>query len=153
MRLLKILLVIVACAVAGPVIAEPFEDALAAHNIGSTYYYGRGVPQDYAQAAAWYRKAADQGEPSAQDALGIMYQRGHGVPQDDVQAHKWFNLAASRYRNNDKEKRDQAAKSRDEVAGGMTPAQISEAHQLASEWKPKEPNKPASDPLTTPTQR
>ena len=31
-------------------------------NLGTMYYNGQGVPQDYAQAAYWYRKAADQGD-------------------------------------------------------------------------------------------
>ena len=27
---------------------------------GEAYYYGLGVPHDYAEAAKWYRKAAEQ---------------------------------------------------------------------------------------------
>ena len=34
-------------------------DADAQYNLGASYYIGQGVPQDYAQAAAWYRKAAE----------------------------------------------------------------------------------------------
>ena len=34
-------------------------DADAQYNLGASYYLGQGVPQDYAQAAAWYRKAAE----------------------------------------------------------------------------------------------
>ena len=58
------------------------------------YGTGQGVPQDYAQAAAWYRKAADQGIAQAQSSLGRMYANGQGVPQDDVEAVKWTRLAA-----------------------------------------------------------
>ena len=39
---------------------------------------GRGVPQDRAQAAAWYRKAAEQGDAKAQFNLGLMYRYGPG---------------------------------------------------------------------------
>ncbi|MCH8931814.1 MAG: sel1 repeat family protein, partial [Nitrospinae bacterium] len=60
------------------------------------YLYGEGVPQDYAEAAKWYRKAAEQGDAEAQAMLGLMYLNGEGVPQENVQAHKWFNLSASR---------------------------------------------------------
>ena len=35
-------------------------DAAAQLDFGITYVLGQGVPQDYAQAVAWYRKAADQ---------------------------------------------------------------------------------------------
>ena len=34
--------------------------AAAQFNVGMRYATGTGVPQDYAMAASWYRKAADQ---------------------------------------------------------------------------------------------
>ena len=37
---------------------------------------GRGVPQDYAEAVRWYRKAAEQGNATAQFSLGFMYDEG-----------------------------------------------------------------------------
>ena len=37
--------------------------------LGSLYEYGTGVPKDTAQAAAWYRKAADQGHANAKQRL------------------------------------------------------------------------------------
>ena len=43
------------------------------------YENGRGMPQDFAGAAAWYRKAAEQGYAKAQDHLGVMYQYGRGI--------------------------------------------------------------------------
>ena len=49
---------------------------------GTAHYYGVGVPQDYAQAVHWFRKAAEQGHAEAQDSLGRCYEHGHGVPQD-----------------------------------------------------------------------
>ena len=49
---------------------------------------GQGVPQDYAEALKWFRKAADQGEATAQYDLGVLYAEGQGVSQDYVQAHK-----------------------------------------------------------------
>ena len=45
------------------------------------------MPQDYSDAARWYRKAADQGNADAQYTLGIMYADGQGVAQDLIQAH------------------------------------------------------------------
>jgi TPR repeat protein len=36
-------------------------DAVAQHKLGMAYATGEGVPQNDAQAAAWFRKAADQG--------------------------------------------------------------------------------------------
>jgi TPR repeat protein len=100
------------------------------------YYTGEGVPQDYAEAIKWYRKAAEQGDARAQFNLGNMFRTGKGVPQDYVEAHRWLNLAAANYPASEKEKRDRAASNRDNVAAKMTPAQIAKAQKLAREWKP-----------------
>jgi hypothetical protein len=54
----------------------------AQYNLAIVYYQGEGVQQDYKQAAAWYRKAADQGYAGAQHNLGLMYYQGEGVQQD-----------------------------------------------------------------------
>ena len=69
-------------------------DADAQWLLGLAYADGQGVPQDYAQAAAWYRKAADQGLADAQTNLGVAYYKGEGVPQDFVQAAAWYRKAA-----------------------------------------------------------
>ena len=37
------------------------------------YAKGQGVPQDYAEAVKWYRKAAEQGERLRPVNLGFMY--------------------------------------------------------------------------------
>jgi len=55
---------------------------------------GQRVPQDYAQAVVWFRKAADQGDPLAQGALGYMYSKGEGVPQDYAEAVGWYRKGA-----------------------------------------------------------
>ncbi len=118
-------------------------NASAQFNLALMYDKGQGVPQDYGQAVRWYRKAAEQGEASAQFAFGLMYGTGQGVPQDYIQAHNWLNLAASRAETG--EVRDEAAKNRDFVAKLMTPAQIAEAQQLATKWKPREQSGAAPD--------
>ena len=97
------------------------------------YANGQGVPQDYAAAMSWYRKAADQGDDAAQFNLGVMYEKGQGLPQDYVLAHMWFSLAASG-------SNEDAVKQRDTIAKKMMPAQIAEAQKMAAEWKPK-PNR------------
>jgi TPR repeat protein len=99
------------------------------------YDDGLGVPQDYEQAVAWYRKAADQGYSVSQYNLGVMYAQGQGVQQDYVQAHMWFNLAA--WRASDAKLRDLAVKNRNEVAANMMPDWIAEAQRMAREWAPK----------------
>ena len=53
-----------------------------------------GVEQDYAEAAKWCRKAAEQGDAPAQYNLGTMYGNGEGVPEDHVEAARWYRRSA-----------------------------------------------------------
>jgi eukaryotic-like serine/threonine-protein kinase len=55
---------------------------------------GDGVPRGDAEAAVWYRKAADQGFAKAQKNLGDMYYFGRGVDKDYPQAVSWYTKAA-----------------------------------------------------------
>lgn len=59
-------------------------DVKAQLSLGEMYARGEGVPQDYVEAAKWYRKAAEQGNADAQTTLGLMYSEGVGVPKDDA---------------------------------------------------------------------
>ena len=68
-------------------------DAVAQTNLGAMYEHGNGVPQDYEEAARWYRKAAEQGDEWAQTNLGWMYEKGRGVPQDKKEAARWYTRA------------------------------------------------------------
>ena len=105
--------------------------AVAQNNLGSAYATGQGVPQDYVEAVSWFRQAAEQGDANAHSNLGLMYGNGQGVPQDYVEAHKWLNLAASRAST---ENQKRYAESRDAVASFMTPQQIADAQQRATDW-------------------
>ncbi len=109
------------------------------------YDVGVGAPQDLAQAALWYHKAADQGQVAAQFNLGLMYANGRGVPQDLVQAHMWLNLAAAASAPGARAERDLITKK-------MSRSQIAEALRRAHSWasneinpqEPPQPRKPAS---------
>ena len=104
----------------------------AQFNLGSLYYQGWGVPQDYREAAQWMRRAAEQGYLFAQTTLGSLYAAGlhRVIEKDDSQALMWFILAASQ---GDME----AMELRDAAAERMTPTQITEAQRLAQEFKPQ----------------
>jgi len=101
-------------------------------NLGHAYANGRGVGQDHAQAAAWYRRAADQGHAPSQFDLGELYAHALGVQRNDVEACRWFLIAESRAATPD----DRAAYAA--AANGsprrMTAAQMTEAQRLAREW-------------------
>jgi TPR repeat protein len=66
----------------------------AQRNLGVMYDQGLGVNKDPAQAALWYRKAADAGNRDAQFQIAMMYENGRGVPQDQKQAIDWYRKAA-----------------------------------------------------------
>ena len=58
------------------------------------YATGRNAPQDYVEAARWFRRAADQGDADAQVQLGLSYATGRGVPQHYAEAVRWFRQGA-----------------------------------------------------------
>ena len=73
--------------------------ALAGHvqdqlEVARAFQLGLRVERDASEAARWYRKAADQGNLTAQHQLGLPYQLGSGVQRDDREAFKWYQRAA-----------------------------------------------------------
>ncbi|MSP82524.1 MAG: hypothetical protein EXQ94_06225 [Alphaproteobacteria bacterium] len=62
--------------------------------LGQALEGGRGGAPDYAAAAQWYRRAADQGHTLAQYQLGQLYEHGRGVAQDYAEAARWYRAAA-----------------------------------------------------------
>jgi TPR repeat protein len=73
----------------------PSQEELAADFAkGAQFERGSGVTLDYAQAIAWYRKAADPGYPPAEYAMGLMTAVGHGIVRDEKAANEWFRRAA-----------------------------------------------------------
>lgn len=70
-------------------------NAWAQWSLGDAYDEGKGVPQDFAQAAMWYRKAAEQGCGPAQQCLGRLHRDGRGLPQNFAEALRWYLKAAA----------------------------------------------------------
>lgn len=96
------------------------------------------MPQDYAQAASWYRKAAEQSNARAQYFLGRLYDKGRGVPQDFAEAYFWLDLAAA----GRPPLAELAAKHRDEAASHLTPADLSRQQERARKWFEEHQAKP-----------
>jgi len=179
---------------AGPALAQNFEDGMAAfqkgdyqtafkvwqpmaeageaeaqRNIGVMYQQGLGVPQDFGEAATWYRRAAEQGHARAQQNLGALYEEGSGVPQSYVEAAKWYLRAAEGgnvfaklnlgvlheqgvpglpinvvlahmwYNLAAAQGSADAARFRDELARHMSREQVAEAQRQAQQWLEKHP--------------
>ncbi len=71
-------------------------DKEAQYKLGTLFYYGNGVNQNYKIAADWYQKAADQGHAKASYSLGLMYAKGHGVYRDGQKAVELFYIASQK---------------------------------------------------------
>ena len=135
-------------------------DVIAQFALSRAYFFGKGVTQNYQEAAKWMLKAAKQGNADAQNILGSMYREGQGVIKDYKEAAKWYRLAAGQgnansqfslgfmYSNGQGVIRDlvlahiwynlaasngseRGKKSRDFIALGMDFTQISKAQDMA----------------------
>ncbi len=68
--------------------------AKAQYLVATMYRFAQyGIAKDLETAVEWYVKAADQGMPTAQFALGKLLMEGKGVVRDDVAALQWLSLA------------------------------------------------------------
>ena len=95
--------------------------------LGTLYEEGKGSPRNYEEATHWYSRAAKQGLARAQVRLARMYYFGRYVRQDNFLAYIWLTLAA--------QQGDETGRhNRDKVAELMSPEQVAEAQELASEW-------------------
>jgi TPR repeat protein len=65
-------------------------DAEAQFELAGAYDTGRGVRHDAAQAMHWYRAAADQGQPDAQNSVGSLLQQDKRY----AEALTWYEKAA-----------------------------------------------------------
>lgn len=65
-------------------------NAMAMAWLGSAYYTGVCVGQDYGKAVSMFRTAAEKGNAMAQLGIGVMYLQGQGVEQNSREAFKWL---------------------------------------------------------------
>ena len=66
----------------------------AQKDLGLAYAIGQGVPQDLAQAAIWYKKAANQGDAEAQFNLGLFYLDESIFQAGTAESISWLTKAA-----------------------------------------------------------
>jgi localization factor PodJL len=69
-------------------------DPAAEYEIAQRYAEGRGLPQNLAEAADWFGRAARQGLAPAQFRLGGFYEKGFGVKKDLDAARRLYLAAA-----------------------------------------------------------
>lgn len=100
-------------------------------NIGTMYFTGDGVFQNYKRARRWYKLAAEQKNVRAQKKLGEMYIYGLGSRKNYPLAFMWYDVAASQGST-------EAMKFRDRIAKKLTPAQLMESQNLVRECRRKQ---------------
>jgi serine/threonine protein kinase/TPR repeat protein len=68
--------------------------APAMRYLAQVHGIGQGVARDYAQALAWFERAAAAGDAKAMVQLGLIHELGtHGQPTDAEQAKSWYRRA------------------------------------------------------------
>lgn len=76
-------------------IAAKGGDPLALFEIGARFTEGRGVKNDFAEAAKWYKLAADKGFALAQYRLANFLEKGTGVAPNISEAKRYYEMAAN----------------------------------------------------------
>ncbi len=108
-------------------------DVNAQYNLAVMYDQGHGVARNPAQAALWYRKAADGGMPAAMVNLGTLMMATARGPADLVAVYKWFAIAATR--STDREQRASATHNIGLITPLMSRRQITLAEEQARAWR------------------
>lgn len=62
--------------------------------LGSIYYIGKGLKQDYSKAIDLFKEASERGNIAATFNLGIIYAKGRGVEIDEKKAFEYYKRAA-----------------------------------------------------------
>jgi uncharacterized protein len=123
----------------GHSMAQNIMGRVYASNIGGVGPYGRdgdmffakheGLAPDYAEAAKWFRKAAEQGEGDGEYFLGLLLRDGLGVKQDYEEAYFWTSRGIRGYE-------DKFPGLLDEIRKHLTLEQIADVDKRVKEWKP-----------------
>ena len=85
-------------AIGGPMLraAALKGDPTAAYEVGVRFAEGKGVPQNFDEAAKWYDRAAQAGVVPAIFRLGTFYEKGLSVKKDVDIARRYYLQAAER---------------------------------------------------------
>jgi hypothetical protein len=106
-------------------------------SLGELYVAGKIMPQDYMEAAKWYRLSAGYGNAEAQSKLGHLYFDGHIRPwaesrpkKEPIYAYEFLSLALKSRPNKEDET------TRDEAASEINPSVLKDIQRYeSSNWK------------------
>ena len=109
------------------------DDPIAQYFLGEMYLHGKGVDQDFAQAAAWYERAAINGHPEAQAAIGSLEMLGLGVARHPTSGYFWLIVSVV---GEDSKMHQAAMSALGQVAVQLSPEQKrAMARAALPEWK------------------
>ena len=105
-----------------------FGSQVLAQDQFADYYNGYQAMKsgNHYEAIKLFRRSAEAGNLQALNSMGVSYEFGKGVLQDNILAHMWYNVASASGNTRSGEFRDYLLKQ-------MTPADISEAQEMARE--------------------
>jgi TPR repeat protein len=88
-------------------------------------FNGTGIAKDEAGAVGWFRRAAHQGSPIAQNRLARILAAGRGAPADPVEATKWHLIAKAA---------GESDPWLDSFVGNLKPAEREAGEKAAKPW-------------------
>jgi hypothetical protein len=97
------------------------------------YSEDKDIPKNPEAALSWFLKAAEQGHPKAQAAVGSAHLMGNGAEQDLMQALMWYQLSANGGDEN-------GAKLTQSLQGQLDDEKRAEVAKLVQEWSAAHPN-------------
>lgn len=104
----------------------------AQYNLGQLYLQGKGVEQNYVEAAKLFRVAAEFGNDGySQNSLAILYNTGSGVEKNDLAALYWFDRATDNGVEAAKKDRDGIFNA---YRNSNSPAEFDSLMQTLSDW-------------------
>ena len=71
-------------------------NAVSQNTLGTWFYTGKNVKQDYAKALEWWSKAAEKGNTDAVANMAMCYQLGNGARKDSIMALKLYKAAVQK---------------------------------------------------------
>ena len=89
-------------------------------------FNGDGVAKDEAAGAKLFLRAAEQGNPVAQNRVARIYAAGRGLRKDLIEAGKWHTLATAR---------GVPDPWLDDTLKVLTPAERAKADEAARKWQ------------------
>ena len=104
------------------------------NNLGWNYYVAHGVKRNIPLAVHLITASALQGEPFAYGSLCEMYGNGGVFPRDNITAYMFCDLALDHMQKGSG--LNASVKAMTKISKNMTTAEIMNARQRASQWKP-----------------